>query len=127
MINELGARTGSPDLGAACLMAPRPIDAPSKLLAGSFALKRAFCRLPRRPSRMATAAPTQSLPLFYRGIEPLNVSQHGKMHVRTVVDMGQIGRTHAIPITFDEFTLVQCHYPIAFSIRDSPIPIALID
>ena len=75
---------------------------------------------------MATAAPTQNLPLFYRGIEPLNVSQHGKMHVRTVVDMGQIGRTHAIPLTVDEFTLVQRHYPIVFSIGESPIPMALM-
>ena len=26
---------------------------------------------------MATAAPTQNLPLFYKALEPLNVSQHG--------------------------------------------------
>ena len=75
---------------------------------------------------MATAAPTQNLPLFYRGIEPLNVSQHGKMHVRTVVNMGQIGQTHAIPLTVDEFTLVQRHYPIVFSIGENPIPMALM-
>src|SRR5436309_14121707 len=86
----------------------------------------AFCPLPRRPSRMATAAPTQNLPLFYRGIEPLNVSQHAKMHVRTVVNMGQIGQTHAIPLTVDEFTLVQRHYPIVFSIGENPIPMALM-
>ena len=48
---------------------------------------------------MATAAPTQNLPLFYRAIEPLNVTQHGKMRVRTVLNMGEIGRTHAIPLT----------------------------
>ena len=75
---------------------------------------------------MATAAPNQNLPLFYRGIEPLNVSQHGKMHVRTVVNMGQIGQTHAIPLTVDDFTLVQRHYPIVFSIGESPIPMALM-
>ena len=75
---------------------------------------------------MATIAPTQNLPLFYRGVEPLNVSQHGKMHVRTVTNMGDIGRTHAIPLTTDEFTLVQRHYPIVFSIGDNPIPMALM-
>jgi SapC len=77
---------------------------------------------------MATAAPTQnqSLPLFYHGIEPLNVSQHGKAHVRSVADMRQIAQTHAIPVTVDEFTLVQRHYPIVFSIGESPIPMALM-
>jgi hypothetical protein len=64
---------------------------------------------------MATAAPTQNLPLFYQAIEPLNVTQHGNMKVRTVANMGQIATTHAIPLTVDEFTLVQRHYPIVFS------------
>jgi hypothetical protein len=75
---------------------------------------------------MATAAPTQNLPLFYRGIEPLNVSQHGQMHVRSVTNMGEVARTHAIPVTVDEFTLLQRHYPIVFSIGDSPVPMALM-
>ena len=75
---------------------------------------------------MATAAQNANLPLFYNGIEPLNVTQHGKMHVRTVTNLGQIGTTHAIPLTVDEFTLVQRHYPIVFSIGDTPIPMALM-
>jgi hypothetical protein len=75
---------------------------------------------------MATAAPTQNLPLFYNAIEPLNVTQHGKMKVRPVLKMGQVGQTHAIPVTVDEFGLVQRHYPIVFSIGENPIPIALM-
>jgi len=75
---------------------------------------------------MASAAPNQGLPIFYQAIEALNVNQHGKMKVRSVVDMGQSGSTHAIPLTVDEFTLVQRHYPIVFSIGDSPIPMALM-
>jgi hypothetical protein len=75
---------------------------------------------------MATAAPTQSLPLFYNAIEPLNATQHGNMKVRTLLRMAQVGETHAIPVTVDEFTLVQRHYPIVFSIGDNPIPIALM-
>jgi hypothetical protein len=75
---------------------------------------------------MATAAPNQSLPLFYNAIEPLNVTQHGKMKVRTVLRMAQVGRTHAIPVTVDEFTLIQRYYPIVFSVGDNPIPIALM-
>src|SRR5689334_20333030 len=75
---------------------------------------------------MATAAPTQSLPLFYRELEPLNVSQHGKMKVRPLQSMPEVGRTHGIPVTVDEFSLAQRHYPIVFSIGDNPVPIALI-
>ena len=75
---------------------------------------------------MATAAPNQSLPLFYNAVEPLNVTQHGKMKVRKLLDMSQMAKTHAIPVTVDEFSLVQRHYPVVFSIGDKPIPIALM-
>jgi hypothetical protein len=75
---------------------------------------------------MATAAQNPQLPLFYQSIEPLNVAQHGKMKVRPVLKMGQIGTTHAIPVTVDEFGLAQRHFPIVFSIGDNPIPIALM-
>jgi len=75
---------------------------------------------------MATAAPAQNLPLFYNSLEPLNVTQHGNMKVRGVLRMAQVGRTHAIPVTVDEFTMVQRHYPIVFSVGDNPVPIALM-
>ena len=60
---------------------------------------------------MASAAPTQSLPLLYNAIEPLNATQHSKMNVRAIDAMPQAGRTHAIPVTVDEFALIQRHYP----------------
>ena len=71
---------------------------------------------------MATAAPNISLPLFYNAIEPLNVTQHGKMKVRPIEKSPQIGQTHAIPVTVDEFGLAQRHFPIVFSIGDNPDP-----
>ena len=74
---------------------------------------------------MATAAPNQNLPLFYNAIEPLNATQHGKLRIRPVEKSPHIAKTHAIPVTVDEFTLVQRHYPIVFSVGDNPIPIAL--
>jgi hypothetical protein len=75
---------------------------------------------------MATAAQNPQLPLFYQALEPVNVTQHGTMKVRTVLKMGQFGQTHAVPVTVDEFGLAQRHYPIVFSIGDNPIPIALM-
>jgi hypothetical protein len=67
-----------------------------------------------------------NLPLFYNAVEPLNVAEHGKMKVRPVLRMAQIAKTHAIPLTVDEFTLVQRHYPIVFTVGESSIPIALM-
>jgi hypothetical protein len=75
---------------------------------------------------MATAAPTQSLPLFYNAIEPVNLDQHGKLKVRGLTSLPELGRTHAVPLTVDEFTLVQRHYPIVFSVGEAPVPIALM-
>src|SRR6201996_9576397 len=80
---------------------------------------------PQETNRMATTASTQNLPLFYKSLEPLNVAQHGKMKVRSIPATAEIVGTHAIPLTVDEFTLVQRHYPIVFSVGDNPIPIAL--
>src|SRR5437667_168157 len=45
---------------------------------------------------MATAAPNQNLPLFYNAVEPLNVTQHGKMKVRKLLNMSQMAKAHAI-------------------------------
>ena len=75
---------------------------------------------------MATAAPNQNLPLFYREIVPLNATQHGTLKIRQVEKSPFIAQTHAIPITVDEFGLAQRHYPIVFSIGENPIPIALM-
>ena len=75
---------------------------------------------------MATAAPTQNLPLFYNSIEPLNSPQHGKMKVRPIEKSPVIASTHAIPVTVDEFGLAQRDYPIVFSVGDTPVPIALM-
>ena len=75
---------------------------------------------------MATAAPTQSLPLFYSAIEPVNLRDHEKMKIRPALKMGDIGKTHAIPLTVDEFGLAQRYYPIVFSVGESPIPIVLM-
>ena len=75
---------------------------------------------------MATAAPNQNLPLFYQSIEPLNASQHGNLKIRQVEKSPTIARTHAVPVTVDEFGLAQRDYPIVFSVGENPIPIALM-
>jgi hypothetical protein len=76
---------------------------------------------------MATQAPAPaSLPLLYNALEPINTEQHGKMRLQKKIKVPQVGRTHAIPVTIDEFTLVQRFFPIIFSAGDSPVPLALM-
>ena len=70
---------------------------------------------------MATVAPNQTLPLFYSALEALNVTQHGKMHIRPIEKAPIIAKTHAIPATVDEFALLQRHFPIIFSVGDQAI------
>ncbi|MEO5611620.1 MAG: SapC family protein [Sphingomicrobium sp.] len=75
---------------------------------------------------MATAAPNQTLPLFYSELVPLNVAEHGKMKIKAIEKAPGIATTHAVPATADEFALLQRHYPIVFSIGDQPVPLVLM-
>jgi hypothetical protein len=75
---------------------------------------------------MASAAPTQNLPLFYSALEPLNVNQHRNMRIRRIDKAPMLANTHAIPATVDEFPLLQRHFPIIFSVGDNPVPLALM-
>ena len=75
---------------------------------------------------MASAAPNQGLPLFYKSIEPLNATQHGKMRVRSIPATQEMVHNHGVPLTVDEFMLVQRHYPIVFSVGENSIPMALM-
>ena len=76
---------------------------------------------------MATQAPNAApLPLLYSGIDALNSGQHGKMKLKKSYTLPQVANTHAIPVTVEEFAMVQRHYPIIFSAGDNPIPLALL-
>ena len=75
---------------------------------------------------MATAAPTQSLPMLYNQLQAVNLGQHGKMKMRKIEGAPQVAKAHAIPATVDEFALLQRHYPIIFSTGDNPVPLALM-
>ncbi|HET7708385.1 MAG TPA: SapC family protein [Sphingomicrobium sp.] len=75
---------------------------------------------------MATAAPSQALPLFYSALEPLNTTQHAKYRIRGLTQAPQFGASHAVPATVEEFALLQRHYPIVFSVGENPVPLALM-
>jgi hypothetical protein len=76
---------------------------------------------------MATQAPNAApLPLLYNGLDALNSGQHGKMKLKKAYTLPQVGQTHAVPVTVEEFTMVQRYYPIIFSAGENPIPLALL-
>jgi len=72
---------------------------------------------------MASAAP---LPLFYNGLEPLSSDTHADWRVQPQDTAPFLIGQHAIPITVEEFPLVQRHMPIVFSVGDDAIPLALM-
>ena len=72
---------------------------------------------------MATAAP---LPLFYNGLEPLSSETHADWRVRPQETAPFLIGQHAIPLTVEEFPLVQRFMPIVFSVGDDAIPLALM-
>lgn len=75
---------------------------------------------------MATQPPSNALPIFYGGLEPLSSSVHGGYRSRSSDRAPFLATNHAVPITVDEFVAVQRHFPIVFSIGDNPVPLALM-
>ena len=76
---------------------------------------------------MATQAPNPAtLPLLYNDLQPLNSGQHGKLKMKREFAVPGVARTHAIPVTVEEFTHAQRVFPIIFSAGDEPVPLALM-
>jgi hypothetical protein len=72
------------------------------------------------------SAPQPQLPLFYNDLAPLNSRDHGTWVAKSVDAALWAVNQHAIPLTVDEFTLAQRHFPIVFSDSDQPVPLALM-
>lgn len=72
------------------------------------------------------ASAPQALPLFYNNLEPLSSQAHANFKVRTANSAPFLAKQHAIPVTVDEFALIQRYMPIVFSTGTDPIPLALM-
>ncbi len=75
---------------------------------------------------MASAAPANSLPLFYKDLVPLNSNEHATWSTRTLDDAKFMENAHAVPLTVEEFIAASRHYPVIFSAGDNPIPLAMM-
>src|SRR3546814_11251831 len=72
------------------------------------------------------SSPQSQLPLFYNSLEPLSSQAHAKFRTRTRDKAPFLANQHAVPLTIDEFPLVQRFMPIVFTLGDDAIPIALM-
>ncbi|HEX8622033.1 MAG TPA: SapC family protein [Allosphingosinicella sp.] len=75
---------------------------------------------------MATEPPSNPLPIFYGGLEPLSSSVHAGFRSKSADRAPYLVQQHAVPITVDEFVAVQRFLPIVFSVGENPVPLALM-
>ena len=71
-------------------------------------------------------ASAPQLPLFYKGLEPLSSQTHAALKLKAQETAPFLAGQHAIPITAEEFPLVQRYMPIVFSVGPDAIPLALM-
>ncbi|WP_197424317.1 SapC family protein, partial [Sphingomonas sp. CCH9-E2] len=67
---------------------------------------------------MASAPQAQGLPVFYNDLLPLSSEMHGNFRIRPATTAPFLGKQHAVPLTVEEFPLVQRYMPIVFSAGD---------
>ncbi|MCA1749800.1 MAG: SapC family protein [Parasphingopyxis sp.] len=75
---------------------------------------------------MASAAPAPRLPMLYDDLRPLSSLEHGDYRLQARNAAPFITGVHALPVTVDEFVLLQRSMPIVFSVGEKPVPLALM-
>ncbi|MCP3732689.1 SapC family protein [Sphingomonas sp. MG17] len=75
---------------------------------------------------MASAPQAQGLPLFYNDLQPLSSDLHANYKIRRAETAPFLAKQHAVPLTVEEFPLVQRYLPIVFSMGDEPVPLGLM-
>lgn len=66
------------------------------------------------------------MPLFYNSIAPLSSQAHPNFRVRQRTNYPEATKTHAVPLTVDEFASAMKHYPIVFGAGATGAPLALL-
>ncbi len=76
---------------------------------------------------MASTAPQNpALPLLYKELVPISQQEHGSWRYKMADSAKFLSTEHAVPVTVEEFSIVQRFYPIIFSSGDQPVPLALM-
>ena len=69
--------------------------------------------------------PPANLPIFYNNLVPLQSGPHSAYRARTTDKAPFFAKTHAVPLTIDEFVHSQRHFPIVFSTGENSVPLGL--
>jgi len=70
---------------------------------------------------------TQSqLPMFFRGIAPLDPARHGKLRLRRGHDYGFARATNAVPIALHEAAAASGDYPVVFGAKGQGVMLAIV-
>lgn len=72
------------------------------------------------------SAPQNQLPILYNDLMPLSSVDHADYRVRPAEKLPALGKIHAIPVTAEEFPLIQRRMPIVFSEGEDAIPLCLM-
>lgn len=72
------------------------------------------------------SAPQNQLPILYNDLMPLSSVDHADYKVRAVEKAPKLSKIHAVPLTVEEFPLVQRRMPIVFSEGNDAIPLTLM-
>ncbi|MFT3968571.1 MAG: SapC family protein [Sphingobium sp.] len=75
---------------------------------------------------MASAPQSNTLPILYADLVPLNSQQHAGFRLRANEAAPFLAQHHAVPLTIDEFVQAQRFLPIVFSSGEEPVPLALM-
>lgn len=75
---------------------------------------------------MASAPNASSLPVLYQDLVPLSSNEHADWKARQVDTAPWLVGQHAVPVTVDEFPMVQRFFPIVFTSGENPVPLALM-
>jgi hypothetical protein len=69
---------------------------------------------------------SSGLPMLYRDLVPLSSVEHRGWKFRQMQDINLIANVHALPVTVDEFPVVQRFFPIVFASGPESVPLALM-
>lgn len=67
-----------------------------------------------------------TLPVFYKDLVPLNSRDHATWRSRKTDKASWLAQQHVVPLTVEEFSQAQRHFPIVFSSGNDPIPLAVM-
>jgi hypothetical protein len=71
------------------------------------------------------ASRRQTLPILYKPSVPLQSGPHSAYRARTTDKAPFFAKTHAVPLTIDEFVHSQRHFPIVFTTGENSVPLGL--